>query len=133
MSNEVTQAKTLQERVGDRIREQIGDLMTDDDLRLLVDRALTDAFFKERRETRHYGQDIIHPPPVVELVRDLLKQRVDAAAAVWLAEHKDELGKHIDNAIGKGFLTFFTQWLDVKMQNDLNIFGNAIRDRLGLR
>ena len=133
MNTAVTPAKTLQERVGDRIRDQIGDLMTDEDLKLLVDRALTDAFFKERREVRSYGQDILHPPPVVELVRGLLKQRVDAAAAAWLAAHKDELGKHIDDAIGKGFVTMFTAWIDQQVQAPLITFGDQLRDRLGLR
>lgn len=133
MNTAVEPAKTLQEKVGERIREQIGDLMTDEDLKLLVDRALTDAFFKQRREVRQYGQDILHPPAVVELVRDLLKQRVDAAAARWLAEHKDELGKHIDDAIAKGFLGMFTQWLDQQIQNPLMNFANQLRDRIGLR
>ena len=48
MATEVAQAKTLQERVGDRIRDQIGDLMTDADLKQLVDKALHEAFFTQR-------------------------------------------------------------------------------------
>ncbi len=132
MNTEVTPTKTLQERVGDRIRDQIGDLMTDEDLKLLVDRALTDAFFKDRRESRQYGPDIIHPPAIVELVKGLLQARVDAACVSWLSEHKDELGEHIDDAVGRGFMKMFQVWLDAKVQGDLFIFTNSLKQRLGL-
>lgn len=133
MSNEVQQAKTLQERVGDRIRDQIGDLMTDADLKTLVDQALHDAFFKETIIRGEWGRgDTVKPAPAVALVRDLLKERVDAACATWLAEHKDALGAHIDEAIGNGMLKFFTTWLDSKVQQDLFTFGNNLRNSLGL-
>jgi hypothetical protein len=135
MAGEVVQAKTLQERVGDRIREQIGDLLTDDDLKKLVDRALEDAFFKERRENRQYGQDILHPPQIVQRVNDLLKERVDTAVSAWLSkpENSERFQRQIDDAIAKGFIGILTGWINDKAQVGLQQFANEFASRLGIR
>jgi hypothetical protein len=134
MSNEVQQAKTLQERVGDRIRDQIGDLMTDEDLKTLVDKALHEAFFTRTEvPNQHWNAPKeFNDSFAVKHVKGLLKERVDAACATWLAEHKEELGAHIDEAVGKGLLGFFTTWLDQKVQQDLFNFGNQLKQRLGI-
>lgn len=134
MTTAIDKPKTLQERVGDRIRDQIGDLMTDEDLKLLVDKALHEAFFTERVDRDSYGSVRgTKPAPVVELVRELLKARVDAACSTWLAEHKDKLGQHIDDAVGKGFLAFFQGWLDMRVQGHLGTFFNNVKQSLGIR
>ena len=133
MNTDIQPAKSLQERVGERIRDQIGDLLTDDDLKKLVETALHDAFFKERRESRQYGQDILHPPQIVEQVRKLLVDRVDAAVTVWLDEHRDEFTKHLDDAIGKGLSGLLQQWLDSKVQTELFQFGDRLKASLGIR
>jgi hypothetical protein len=135
MANEVTQPKTLQERVAERMRDQIADLMTADDLKALVDKAMNDAFFtstplpkRNWNDAQEYGDSF-----AVKHVKALMKERVDAACAAWLAEHKDQLGKHIDEAVGKGFSALFQQWLDEKVRNDLFNFGQGIKQSLGIR
>lgn len=135
MTTELDKPRTLQERVGDRIRDQIGDLMTDEDLKVLVDKAMHEAFFTRTQiEKRYYNDEQKYDDSfAVKHVKELLKGRVDAACATWLGEHKDELGKHIDEAVGKGFLALFQSWLDGKVQVDLMNFGNALRNSLGIR
>lgn len=133
MNTDIQPAKSLQERVGERIRDQIGDLLTDDDLKKLVETALHEAFFQSRRESRQYGQDILHPPQIVEQVRKLLVDRVDAAVTVWLDEHRDEFTKHLDDAIGKGLSGLLQQWLDSKVQTELFQFGDRLKASLGIR
>jgi len=131
----IDKPRTLQERVGDRIRDQIGDLMTDADLKLLVDKALQEAFFTPvELPQQHWNSPKEYAPAfAVKHVRELLTERVDAACAAWLAEHKDELGKHIDDAVGKGFLGFFQTWLDTKVQNEMFKFGEMIKSQIGIR
>lgn len=133
MSGPVATTQTLQERVGQRIREQIGNLLTEDDLKKLVETALHEAFFKERREIRQYGQDILHPPAVVEIVKGLLKERVDAAVSAWLDAHKDEFAQHIQDQIGKGFTRMLQDWLDLKLQNSMMQLGENMKSALGVR
>lgn len=132
MNTAVTQPQSLQERVGQRIREQIGDLLTDDDLKKLVETALHEAFFKERIERRQYSNDIVHPPAVVSIVKGLLQERVDAAVSAWLDEHKDEFAQHIQDQIGQGFTRMLQSWLDAKLQNSLITFGENMKQALGV-
>jgi hypothetical protein len=131
MSGDVVQAKTLQERVGDRIRDQIGDLMTNEDLKALVDKALQEAFFTRtpipKAYNDYHSEQKYAPAFAVKFVHDLLKDRVDAACKEWLAAHADELGKHIDEAIGKGFLSFFQAWVDSKVQETMFKFAENLK------
>jgi hypothetical protein len=135
MSNEVTQAKTLQERVGARIRDQIGDLMTDEDLKTLVDKALHEAFFTRTPiEKRLWNEEQKYADAfAVAHVKELLKSRVDAACKAWLTEHADQLDKHIKEAIGNGFAVMFQSWLDQRMAQTLFTFGEQFKQSLQLR
>ena len=131
--NAVVPQKSLQERVGDRIKEQIGDLLTDEDMKKLVETALHDAFFKERviRDPSGYSsRDRIEPPAIVAQVKDLLKDRVDVAIKAWLDEHKDEFGKHIDEAVGQGFATLMLSWLDGRTSVAMMKFGEQLRQQM---
>lgn len=133
MGNQVTAPpQTLQERVGARIREQIGDLLTDEDLKRLVETALHDAFFKrEVLQTDSWSRPTKYKEArIVEIVQDLLKDRVDTAVKSWLDANQEEFEKHIDDAIGKGLIGFLTTWIDDKFRNDLYNFGNALKSTL---
>lgn len=133
MTNAIQPAKTLQERVGERIREQIGDLLTDDDLKRLVETALHEAFFKQTVAHGDWGRTSITPAPVVEIVRGLLKERVDAAVSAWLSANSAEFAKHLDDAIGQGFSKMLQDWLDMKLNFALGQFGDQIKSSLGVR
>lgn len=134
MSNEITQPKTLQERVGDRIRDQIGDLMTDEDLKMLVDKALHEAFFTQRSiPKKNYNEDQkFEDSFAVAYVQKLLASRVEDACKAWLSDHKDELGAHIDNAVASGFSTLMLAWFDSKVNGALFTFGQNLRSSMGM-
>ena len=52
LENQLAPAKTFQERIADRIRESIGDLITDEDLAEMVTRGIDDVFFKPGKYPR---------------------------------------------------------------------------------
>lgn len=131
MANEVVQAKTLQERVGERIRDQIGDLLTDDDLKKLVDTALQEAFFKDRRvgEDR-YGRFDTKPPLLVEHVHQLLQAQVKVAAQQWINDHADEVRKIIDARLSGGFSAMLAGVVDSAFQSAMWSFQAALKSGL---
>jgi hypothetical protein len=132
--NAVVQAKSLQERVGERIRDQIGDLLTDDDLKKLVEGALREAFFTPYTRKNEWGNVVESKTPlIVEIVRDLLKPQVEAAARAWMIANAADITKHIDDALGKGALAFLTGWLDNRLMNETEEFANRIQRALGVR
>ncbi len=54
MSNELQMTQDFQTRIFKRIRESIGDLMTDEDLRKLIEAAMQKAFFTEVKIEGNY-------------------------------------------------------------------------------
>lgn len=128
MSNEVVTSQSLQERVGQRIREQIGDLLTEDDIKRLVEAAMQDAFFKRRtkKDVHNYTTED-KEPVIVELVRQLLQPAVDKAAKEWFEAHADEVHKHIDDALAGGILSFVQRWVESRMEAPMREFANAIK------
>lgn len=133
MTNEVTAPKTLQERVGERIKQQIGELMTDEDMKTLVERAMNEAFFTERITKDEYGRERSRTPPqIVVIVKDLLQERVEASAKAWLEQHKDEFAKQLDDTIGAGFSKLMVAWLDQKVNGALFQFGQNLQTQMGM-
>lgn len=106
--SEVTTPKTLEERVTARLHESIGDLITDDDLRSIVERGIEKALFQKRETQRQtsgsWGTTYIdtHPPLVDDLVERLLSRKMTEAVDGWLREHPEQLQAAIDQAIQDG-------------------------------
>lgn len=90
MSQEITKPQTLEQRVGERIREDIGKLMTDEDLKKMVDAVMQDVFFKPRKVDRGYHSST-EPPLVHEILKNLLEKEMHAAVSKWLLDN----GSHV--------------------------------------
>lgn len=133
MSADIQPAKSLQERVSDRIREQIGELLTDDDLKKLTEAAVKQAFFAPRVLMRDYGREELQPPLIISTVENLLQPAVNAEVAAYLKTHGDEIKKHIDDAVGRGIVTLIQQWLDQRLYGAMVTLGDNIKQQIGLR
>jgi hypothetical protein len=113
--NQVAMTDSFQEKIFARIRESVGDLMTDEDLRKLVDAAMQKAFFTEVTvQGNYYNSSRVEPPHLVQLVRELLKERVTAAVDLWLKEHPEEVTKAIKESIEKGIFGMIQSYVDSK-------------------
>ena len=76
MTNEIATTKSFQDRMKDKIREGIGDLLTDDDLKVLIDKGIDDVFFTTRYTGESYNRKE-HPP----LIHRSCQRAVDRAHA----------------------------------------------------
>ena len=80
MPNEVSKPKTLQERVTSRLQESIGDIITDEDLKPIVERGIHDVFFEEKEVRDSWGKITETRPALIhKVVKDLLAERVRQA------------------------------------------------------
>ncbi len=130
MSEALELSKPLYERVYERIRDSIGDLMTDEDLKKLVDQAAQKAFFEPQPpKTTGYGARP-EPPFLVEKITELLETQVRKAADEWIKEHPEEINKIIDEQLGNGFTKIIASYLDAKMYSALHDFGQQFKAQL---
>ena len=123
-TNALTNPLSFEDRLRDRLRANIGDVMSDEDLAGLVERGLDDLLFKERlRKERHggYNPETTYDPPLLhELLMAELRPLLKQAVADWLAEHQDEVmaafDQTMEQGLGQAMLTAFAQLFDNALQ-----------------
>ena len=127
--NELTTTADFQTRMFERIREQMGDLLSEEDLRKLVEKAVEKAFFEERIERQTYGRDIVHPPAFVEMVKVEAKPMVQAAVDKWMRDNADEMGERIDQIIRDGIAGVIADHINIAFSMPLHALRSELRSK----
>lgn len=92
MSTDIERQKTFEERMMDRIKESVADLITDDELKKIIEKGVEKAFFEPRTGTDRWGNRSANEPSLVEqMVKKELEGRMEKAVQNWIAEHPDKL------------------------------------------
>ncbi len=131
MAESIERAKTLEERITSRIHEQIGDLMTDEDLRGIVARGVEKALFTERQlevEGFYGGRAKVKPPLVVEIVEKVLGEKMREAVDAHFRAHPEQLQEAVDRAIARGIGGALLETLDQRFGE---AFANGVRNLQG--
>ena len=110
MSNELTPQQTFQQKLEERIRKDIGELMPDEALSKIVASAIEKAFFEERViEGRYFSDRQIEVPWIVKIMRELLDARVNEAVKKWMFENdekvRDMIAERFDVGIAKASIS----------------------------
>ena len=108
MSSEIQTSKTFEQRMFERIREQMGDLMTEEDLRKLVDTAMHKAFFEPTvvQSSGYYNSTPeVRPPLFISMIQKEVESKVRQEIVRWLEEHPEEVSKAIKETIEAGIFT----------------------------
>lgn len=129
MANEVEVSKSFQEKMFEQIRDKIGELMTDEDLKAIVATAVNRAFFEPVQTKNNWGRDEIGEPYLVSMLRKELSERVTIAVRDWLAAHPDEVTKVIDDIVAKGMLRLIQQHIDSITALPLQAFADQLRQK----
>lgn len=127
MNTAVATTQAFQERMFERIRDQMGDLLTDEDLKRLVDSAMDRTFFAVPMDK--YGR-VAGAAPLVRMVDDMMKDRVQAAAAQWFKENEAKILPLIRDEIGKGMLACAAGFIERTIQQHMFNLGISIEDTL---
>lgn len=97
----IVENKTFEERMKDRIKDSIGDLITDEDLTKLVNTGINDVFFKKTRIQKGYNSE--EGPALIEsIVKDLLEEKIRIFAQQYVSLHEKEVLEAIDKVTKEG-------------------------------
>ena len=129
MSTDSTTSKTFQEKMFERIRDQIGDLMTEEDLKKIVEVAMQKAFFEPVVELGRYGDKTTTDPIFVKQIRQLMLENVSLKISAWIKEHPEEITKTLNECIGKGMSGIVLSYFDQKLNWPLQQFANDLRSK----
>ena len=104
---DIVQSKTFEERMKERIRDSIGDLISDEDLSKMVDRSLEEVFFKERanpKRTSYYnsGEPDTLPPLLHDIVKTAMTEQVSEAVKEYIANNREQVDATIKTVLEQG-------------------------------
>jgi hypothetical protein len=123
--------KSFQEKMKERIKDSISELMTDEELKDLVNRGLEEAFFHERKVTiDSWGHTEIKPPFLHEILKELMKESVDKHVSKFIDNHPDVVINTIKKIISLGSGDAILQAISNKFQMDFSNFQMNIEQRL---
>ena len=130
MGNEIETSRAFQERVFEKIRQDIGNLMTDAELKSLLHAAMQKAFFEPVKVNDGYSSRMTEKPPVfVSKVKELMDQKVGSAVDKWLEEHPEEVNKAIKEVLAGGIANALAMHLEMRFSEPLQNLRNELEQK----
>ncbi len=107
MTNSIVSTKSFEEKMKDRIKDSIGDLITDEDLSVLLKRSLEEVFFTPKIIVKgSYGNpDKIEPPMLHTIIKELMTEQVRAKVVDYMKEHRQDIKIIIEKVVKKAQVT----------------------------
>lgn len=128
MTNEIEPTKDFQTRMFERIRDQIGDLMTEDDLRKIVASALERALFEPVKELDGY-RTIQHESRLVQMIERHLKPKVEEAVREWVKGNDEKIHQTIDATLAKGITAIVSQHFESRFAWPLQQLAQTLQQK----
>ncbi len=127
----LTAPQTFEQKLMARIRESIGELMSEEDLKKILDRGVEEALFSRKPELDQYQRVIRTNPSFVEnAVKELLAEKMKDAVDKWCITNSQILTEAIEQAVKVGIGKCMLDALDYKMQGLLMNLRGEIEERL---
>ena len=128
--NTMQNVRSFQEKISDKIKESIGDLITDEDLKPLVEKSIEQLLTEDRivpRGGSSYGNDTL-PPLLQEILMPILRTQISKAVDAHIAEHPEIFTSFIEGAIKDGFLQMMIIHLNNRLNMPLMDFQQKVED-----
>lgn len=129
--SEIAKTQSFEERMKERVKENIGDLITDEELSKIVHKNMEDIFFKPRIKKNTFGSVISEEPPLLhELLQKELETAVQEEVKKYMKDHKDEVLEMVHSAMQEGLGECFIRATKQMFQNEMYTHTMNIENRL---
>ncbi len=127
-SIQVSSTLTFEQKIHNRIRDSIGDLMSEEDLKKLVHGTFDTVFFKPRANPKYTGgygsnshEKQFIEPLSTEIIRTLMRPIFEEQVNLWLAQNKEQvlevIGKKLEQDAGQLLLGAIANSFQVPLMN----------------
>jgi hypothetical protein len=114
----VIESQSFEERVYEKIRTDIGSLMTDDELKKLVEKSIDRMFFTEREIPGSRWDNATKKPPLIfEAVQAAVGAKINELVRQYVLDHADLYAKAIEEALGKGFFNIARSYFEASVNS----------------
>lgn len=122
--------ETFETKMKTRIKESIGDLITDEELSRLINNSVKELFL-DPREMPSTGYNKQYKVPLIhEIVKECLDANVKAMVNSYIKENSDVVEKHISTVFSEGIGEAILKALAMKFQGDMIMMESNIINRL---
>lgn len=101
MTTAVSTTQDFQERLYEKIRADIGSLMTDEDVKKLLEAAMERTFFTPTTKQDGY-RTYEGPPRIVDMMKELMAPTLHKALSQWMEEHPEIVKQQLEKALAGG-------------------------------
>jgi hypothetical protein len=133
MSNELTPLQAFQERVSEKIRKDIGEMLPEDVVKALFDKAVDETFFKPRTISSGYDRKEL-PSWFIEEITKAGKPILEKAIVDYVETHKEVIQTAISQFLTAQNITLLTvAAMNQGTQNQIWEVANNIMSQLRSR
>lgn len=129
MSTDIEKQKTFEERMKSRIRDSIGELMTDEELSKIVNRVTEEVFFKPIKLGEGY-QMKEHPPFIHVIIKELLTDSVRDLIKEYFEQNKTGITETIRQVIKEGLGSAVLSAINNQFQQSMFSFEQNIINQI---
>ena len=133
MAGEIVVKASFEERMTDRIKDLLGEVMTDDELKKIVQRGIENAFFQPQMKKNQWGSEIVDEPLAIKAVRQFARERADAVVEQWLKENTDKVSDILDGVIRAGVAKICAEAFERKFNEPLFRFQQEVERLIAKR
>jgi DNA-binding protein Fis len=131
MNTTLQTTTTFAEKMMNKVKESIGDLITDEELKLLIEKGIQTAFFEPHYELDRYNSlNIKREPLMSSIVKECLNKQVELAVKDYFASNPEEVKSLVDQVLREGLTKCVLQVMDNKLQNSMFQMRDSISNML---
>lgn len=128
--SEIEKPKNFEEKMKERIKESIGDLISDEELSVLVEKGIQLAFFTPTPQYGNYGSREDKPPLMTTILQDVLKEKVSEEVKLWMKENNDKVEEAMNKIIQEGLGQAVIKAFQNQFSQQLFQFQNGVMQQL---
>jgi len=129
--DKIEKSLTFEEKLKNRIRESIGELLSDEDLKKILERGVDEALFQRKQIPVNSWEEVKFSPSFVDkTVQELLGEKMKEVLTTYLKENTVKLDQAISDAVKIGIGNCLITSLNDRFRDLLITLPSAIRQQL---
>ena len=124
--------QSFEERLKDRIKNDMGELLTDTELSAIVRKGVDKILWERRfqKAANRYEDDTYKQPLIEDILSDLLEPRIVDAIKEYIKTHEDEVNELINRVVKEGASKALLRGIDMLLKSEMHMWGEQLTGRI---
>lgn len=126
----VNPQQQFEEAIKNRIRADIGDLIPDEVLAGLVEKAIQSMFFTKKVEKKQYGNDIHYPSWFEDEIERCIRGQIQKTVEAYFEKHGDKISQAVSEELVTAVPKLAADFLVSSITNKLAMVSYSLDNRI---